>query len=441
MLIAGRTVQGIGGGGVTMLVDLVVCDLVPLRQRGSIMGIVFIAVTIGTALGPFVGGIIVETTTWRWVFYLSIPICATAMLLLLAFLHVNYEKESTLREKLRRIDLRGNAIFVAATTSILIALTNAGTEFAWSSWRIILPLILGFVGLALFYIYECSRFCIELTLPPRLFANRTSATAFALTFVHTLLLYWEIYFMPIYFQAVLGSTPARSGVQLLPTVICLMAFGAIGGGIMQKTGRYRPFHHAGFALMTIGFGVFTLLTEKSSMAVWVTVQMVFAAGTGLSIGTLLAAAQAELPEADAATATGTWAVIRSFGTIWGITISAVVFNNRFARFATRISDTAIRELLSEGQAYEHATGSFVNSFRDQPVLRSQIVSVYSDSLKVVWQVAIGIAGLGFLLVFLEKEVMLRTELETEFGLKKRERTTANDAESDREKGNLEIDAN
>jgi len=189
MLIAGRTVQGIGGGGVTMLVDLVVCDLVPLRQRGSIMGLVFIAVTIGTALGPFIGGVIVETTTWRWVFYLSIPICVTAMILLVAFLHVNYGKESTLLEKLGRIDLRGNAIFIAATTSILIALTNGGTEYAWSSWRIILPLALGIVGLGLFYVYEVSQFCVEPTLPPRLFANRTSATAFALTFIHTLLLY------------------------------------------------------------------------------------------------------------------------------------------------------------------------------------------------------------------------------------------------------------
>ncbi len=88
-------------------------------------------------------------------------------------------------------------------------------------------------------------------------------------------------------------------------------------------------------------------------------------------------------------------MIRSFGMIWGISISAVVFNNRFAQLATRISDTAVKSLLLGGQAYEHATGSFVNSFRDQPVLRSQIIGVYSDILKLVWQVAIGIAGLRF----------------------------------------------
>ncbi|KAK3178817.1 hypothetical protein OEA41_000954 [Lepraria neglecta] len=270
MLIAGRTIQGIGGGGVTMLVDLIICDLVPLRKRGSVMGIIFAAVTVGTALGPFLGGIIVETTTWRWVFYLNLPIGAVAIILLVAFLHVKSEKESTLMEKLKRVDLAGNAIFILATTSILIALTNGGTRYSWSTRRILLPLIAGFIGLGLFYLFEVSKLCIEPTLPPQLFANRISTAAFVLTFIHTLLLYWETFFLPVYFQAVLGSTPARSGIQILPTVIVLMVFGAIGGGAMQKTGRYRPFHHAGFALMTIGFGTFTLLDDRSSLTVWET---------------------------------------------------------------------------------------------------------------------------------------------------------------------------
>lgn len=417
MLIAGRTVQGIGGGGVTMLVDLIVCDLVPLRKRGSVMGIIFGAVTIGTALGPFIGGVVVETTTWRWVFYLNLPIGAAAMALLLAFLHVRYEKESALMMKVKRVDFAGNAIFVCATTSILVALTNGGTQQPWSSWRTIFPLVAGLAGLGLFYLFEISNLCVEPSVPSQLFGNRTSATAFALTFVHTLLMYWEIYFMPVYFQAVLGSTPARSGVQLLPTVVMLMIFGAVGGGAMQKFGRYRPFHHTGFALMTVGFGTFSLLDSQSSMAMWVVFQIVFAAGTGLSIGTLLAAVQAELCEADSATATGVWAVIRSFGTIWGITLSAVAFNNQCTRLSSRISDPTIGTLLSGGQAYEHATANFVNSLSSQPFLQSQVISVYSESLKLVWQVAIGISGLGFLLVFLENEVKLRTELQTEFGMK------------------------
>ena len=390
MLIAGRAIQGVGGGGVTMLVDLIVCDLAPLRERGSVMGIIFVAVTIGTALGPFIGGIIVETTTWRWVLYLSIPVCATAMFLLLAFVRLTYEKDSTLSEKVKRIDIVGNAIFVASTASILIALTDAGTRYSWSSWRVLVPLVLGFVGVAIFFYFESFTLCMEPGLPRRLFGNRTSVVAFLLTFIHTLLLYWEIHFLPVYFQAVLGSTPARSGVQLLPTVITLMVSGAIGGGAMQKTGRYRPFHQLGFALMTVGFGLFTLLSDKSSTALWIVFQVVFATVSGLSIGTLLAAAQAELPEADAATATGTWAVIRSFGTIWGITISSTIFNNQFSHLSSQISDDRIRTLLSSGQAYQRATKEFLNQLADRPSVLRQVINVHSKSLKLGWQVAIGI---------------------------------------------------
>ncbi|KAF2234802.1 MFS general substrate transporter [Viridothelium virens] len=416
MLIAGRTVQGIGGGGCAMLLDLIICDLVPLRERGSVMSYIFGAATIGTALGPFIGGVIVANTTWRWVFYINLPVGFVALILLIGFLHVQWQKELTLAEKLKRTDFFGNAIFIAAVVALLIALTDAGTLYAWSSWRIIVPLVLGFVGIGLFVLFERSRFCIEPTLPSHLFANRTSAAAFALTFFHTLFLYWEIYFMPVYFQAVLGSSPTRSGVQLLPTVLCLMAFAAVGGVTMEKTGKYVPIHAVSFALMVMGFGLMTMLTSTSSTAEWVIFQIIFASGSGLAIGTLLPAAQAELSEEDTATATGTWAVLRSFGTIWGITISAAIFNNQFAHLSGRISDAATRNLLSGGQAYEQSTNSFIKNLAKGSALREEVVSVYTDSLKLTWQVAIGIAGFSFLLVFLQRQVTLRTELETEFGM-------------------------
>lgn len=428
MLIAGRTVQGIGGGGVTMLVDLIVCDLVPVRERGSVMAVIFGAVTIGTALGPFLGGIIVQTTTWRWVFYLNLPIGAAAGTLLMVFLRVNYRRDSTWREKLRRVDFAGNLIFVLAVISILLALTDAGTMWAWSSWRTIFTLILGFVGLGLFYLFERSKFCTEPTVPRQLFANRTSAIAFILTFIHTFLLYCVVFFLPVYFQAVLGSSPARSGVQLLPLMIMLMVFGAVGGGAMEKFGRYRPIHHAGFALMILGLGLLTLLNAQPSTALWVVFEILFAAGAGLSIGVLLPAAQAGLSESDTATATGTWAVFRSFGTIWGITISTAVFNNQFANLSTRISDPTVRSILSNGQAYEHATKAFINSFHTQSSLQNEIIGVYSDSLKLVWQVTIAFSGLGFLLVFLEREVKLRTELETDYGIVEKSTKTVHDSE-------------
>ena len=324
---------------------------------------------------------------------------------------------------MKRIDFAGNAIFMASIVAILISLAFGGTVYPWSSWRVILPLIIGFVGLVAFYFYERSHYCIEPTLPPQLFANRTSAGAFILTFVHSILYIWVIYLLPLYFQGVLGSSPARSGVQLLPTVIVLMPFAAVSGAILAKYGRYRLFHHIGFALMAIGLGCFALFDATSSTALWVCIQAIFAAGAGFVVSTLLPAAQAELSEADTATATGTWAFLRSFGILWGISIPAAVFNNKTVKLSARIGDPATRALMADGQAYQHATAAFIETL--PAVTRAEVVGVFTDSLKLVWEVAVAFAVLGFVLVFMEKQVKLRTELDTEYGIKERARKTKN----------------
>ena len=322
--------------------------------------------------------------------------------------------------KLKRIDYIGNAIFVPSLVSILLGLTYGGTQWPWSSWHIVVPLVCGFFGFGAFLAYEASRFCLEPTTPPRLFANRTSAAAFALTFLHSLLTFWTVYYLPVYFQAVLRSTPSRSGVQLLPTVTVLIPFAALSGKFLARIGRYRPFHHLGFALMIIGLGLFTLLDSTSPTGAWVGFQIIEAAGAGLVVSTLLPAVQVGLSETDTATAAGTFAFIRSFGIIWGVAIPAAIFNTQSGKLSYRVSDPAVRASLANGQAYEHATREFVLSFQGN--LRYEITGVYSDSLKVVWQVALGIACLGFLLVSVEKELTLRTSVKSDFGMVRKEAT-------------------
>lgn len=350
MMITGRAIQGIGAGGVNVLIEIIICDLVPLRQRGNYLALIFGLIALGTALGPVFGGLIVDYSSWRWVFYLNLPVGGAALLLLIIFLQVNYRRDTSIATKLKRIDWIGTVIFVLAMVSILIALSWAGTKYPWTSFCILLPLILGLVGCVAFLIYEGSKFCVEPTMPIRLFANRTSTTSFILTFLHSIITIWAVYFLPVYFQGVLASSPARSGVQLLPTILFLIPFAAAAGGIITKFGRYRPIHHVGFAIMTIGFGLFILLNAGSSTAEWVIYQAIEAAGAGLVISALLPAVQAELSEADTALATSTWAFARSFGMIWGATIPAAIFNNVADQLSGRISDPAVVAVLAGGSA-------------------------------------------------------------------------------------------
>jgi hypothetical protein len=346
-----------------------------------------------------------------------LPVGGISLGFLIPFLQVHYTKESTFTEKMKRIDWTGNLILIPSLVSILLALTDAGTKAPWSSFRIIVPLVLGFTGLIFFQLYEYSPFCIEPIVPTRLFSNRTSLTAYMLTFIHIVTSIWVIYFLPVYFQSVLGSTPSRSGVQILPTFMILLPFAIASGLVVTKLGRYRPMHHLGFAAMIIGFGVFTLLNSSSTTAEWVIYQGIVASGSGIIIAPLLPAIQASLSEADAAASTALFAFTRSFGAIWGVAIPVAVFNNQFDKRLYRISDPAVRVLLENGQAYEHASRAFIYSFSE--VIREEIVGVYTDALKSVWIVGAAIAGLGFLLVFLEKEIKLRTELKTEYGMKEK----------------------
>ncbi|CAK7236773.1 hypothetical protein SBRCBS47491_009751 [Sporothrix bragantina] len=442
-LIAGRAVQGMGSGGINMIVDVIVSDLVPLRERGNYMSLVLLVYFVGMALGPYVGGAIVQTTTWRWVFYINLPICGTSMVMILLFLKVKTGVKNddgngrTLAQKLGRIDYAGNLLLIASTVAVLYALTYGGTRLPWSSGQVIGPLVVGLLGLVLFMAYEATgdegkgspdnrgAFIKKIAprepvVPPRLFANRTSAVIFAVTFVNSALLYWMFFFLPVYLQAVLGSSPTRSGVQLLPAIVVAVPAAIIAVLLLARYGKYKPLHLFGFGLNTLGLGLLTLLGPGSSAAEWIIFQMVVAAGSGFVLNTLLPACQAPLEESDQAAATAAWSFMRSFGSVWGVAIPAAIFNNYFDRLAVRspadggISDPLVAAQLRNGKAYESASAALINAF-PEPV-RTEVIGVYAESLKYVWRYAIILGGVTFFLALFEKQIKLRTELETEYGL-------------------------
>jgi len=176
--------------------------------------------------------------------------------------------------------------------------------------------------------------------------------------------------------------------------------------------------------MTLGIGLFILLGAKSHLGVYIVLQIIAGIGSGLVLTTLLAAVQAPLTDRDTALSTGTWAFVRSFGTVWGVSIPAAIFNSRSNSLSHRVVDTAARKLVSGGEAYSHASRDFLNSLDAET--RGQIVSVFNDSLRLVWIVAVVFSGVAFLAVFIEKEIKLRVENDTEFGIKDQPVTLAKD---------------
>ncbi|KAI8627366.1 MFS general substrate transporter [Xylariaceae sp. FL1651] len=421
MLIAGRAVQGIGGGGINLLIELIVSDLVPLRERGAYFGIVFGVFSLGTAVGPLVGGAIVDRTTWRWVFYINLPVAGVALVLHTLFLHVKYDRETAIITRLKRIDYVGNIILIGSVVSVLIALSWGGTRYRWSSYQILVPLLLGIFGLVLFHTYEGMPWVREYpTLPERVFKRRTPAAALIIAFINFICLFWVIYFLPVYFQAVLGMSPTLSGVALLPTVLLSVLVGAIAGIVLSKWGRYRPLHIIAFSFISLGLGLFSRFDQRTSPAEWVLVQIVPALGLGIMMSTNLSSVQADLPEKDTAAATAAFAFMRAYGSIWGVSIPAAIFNAQFANESWRIDDQRIQDQLSGGSAYSFANANLIHSIPKPQ--RDLVIDVYARSLKLTWQVSLGFALLGFLLCFLQKEISLRTTLETQFGLDEKKKS-------------------
>ncbi|KAK8869058.1 major facilitator superfamily protein [Apiospora arundinis] len=419
MLISGRVIQGIGGSGISVLVETIICDLVPLRERGTYMAIVFGMISIGTALGPLFGGLIVTYSTWRWAFYLTLPIGGPALVLLFVFLHVNYDKSSTLATKLASLDWLGNAVFIGASSSVLIALSWAGGAHPWSSYQVLVPLLVGMAGLTGFVALEGSSFAANPMMPLHLFSSRITSAIFAITFLHGVVTIWALYFLPVYFQGVLGATPYRSGIMILPTILALLPAAIAGGLLLTKFGRYKPLLVVAFALLVIGFGLFSFLDEHSGTGAWVGFQVIESVGAGLAIPTLLPALLAPLTDADTALATGTWAFMRSFGVVWGVAIAGTVFNNRAVQLAPAIGNATVAAGFEAGGAYQAATAQFLDSLSAET--RAQVVGVQSLALELSWQVAIAFAAAGFLIAIVLKETPLRKELSSEFGMTEKEK--------------------
>ncbi|KAJ2988779.1 hypothetical protein NUW58_g3802 [Xylaria curta] len=403
MLIAGRAVQGVGGSGIFVIGETIIGDLVPLRERGNYFAIRFTMISAGTAFGPLFGGLLVSYSTWRWAFYLGLPIGSLVLVLLFVFLQVNYDNSRTLAAKISSIDWLGMAIFIGASSSVLISLSWAGGRYSWSSYEVFVPLVVGVVALVGFVALEASPFVANPMIPLYLFANPITAVTFVLFFIEGMMIPWTAYFLPVYFQV------------LLPGMLTHGPAAITGGLLLAKFGRYKPIIVVSFSLRVVGTGLFLLLDENSSTGAWVGFQIIKSIGGGLAVPTLMPAFLAPLTDKDTAIATATSIFVYSFGGILGAAIASTIFSSRAAQLAGSgaiSSNATVAAEFMAGGAYQHATAKFIDSLSIET--RAQVVMVQRSALQRLWQVGIAFAALGLIAAAMLKEVPLRKELNSEF---------------------------
>lgn len=419
MLISGRTIQGLGTAGLFVLSDIIICDLVPPRHRGPYLSAVLSTAGIGSTIGPVIGGAIAEHD-WRWIFYLNIPISVVGFGVVFVLLKVNFVKSKSWKHALGRVDYLGAAIFIPSMISLFYALITGGTQNPWSSWRVILPLVLGVVGWIGYHIQQATpKLCPWPSTPSHLFANRTSATGYALIFLTSIVLYIISYFLPFYFQAVKLVSPLLSGVYYLPFAIAIIPFAGFAGWILSKWGKYVPLHYAGTAMLAVGVGLFALLDASSSKATWVGFQILPAAGIALLFTATMPGVLAPLKEEDVAVATATYSFVRSFGMVWGVTIAGIVFSGQVNAHLSIIQDEGLREMLRDGAAYTFAAREGGVKAIQDPQSLAQVIEVYVRALRPLWLVAMALAVLAFVCVPVERSLELKTDHTTEFGMKEK----------------------
>ncbi|KAJ7711441.1 major facilitator superfamily domain-containing protein [Mycena metata] len=399
-LIGCRALQGIGGGGIIVMVQVVLSDIVSLQDRGKYASVIGGCWGIASILGPLLGGILTERLSWRWIFWINLPTGGLATLLLTFCLNLNPTRKLTFEEFLQKFDFLGVSLLMSGTGTLLAGFSLAADN-GWNSRSTIGLLVVGPVLLLLAGIVE-SRTTRMAVIPPRLFTTRTTLSLFGLAFFHAIGFMCTNFYLPVMFQGVNGDSPLISGVKMFPVALGGSVATVVIGPIVTATKRTRPFIWSGTALMTLGAGLLITLSEKSSLGQEMGFSLIQGLGTGFLFQPPLIALQAAMPLKDMAACTGAFYLVRTLGSTLGISLGGVAFQSQLA-----IRLRAIPALTGTSAEASIFQGNYKDIKLILPVeLRQQVIVALSRSLRTIYIMLTPLAGTTFLLSLLVRHYSL-----------------------------------
>ena len=318
-LIGFRALQGLGAGGLMTLAMAIVADIIAPRERGRYQGYIQMVFVLASVAGPLLGGLFTDEASWRWVFYVNLPIGAVA-------LAISTRLRLPVGSGRARIDVLGAALLGAGLTAILLITTWGGREYAWGSPEIVGLAVAAVVLLAGFYAQE--RRAPEPVLPLRLFREPVFDVVSATLFLTTCAFFAAIVFLPLFLQRVTGASAVESGLQLLPLLLAGTLSTAVIGRVVTRTGRYKVFPAVGLGLMAIGLFLLSRLDETSSHATIALAMVVFGLGFGMVSQLLVLAIQNAVDRHDIGIATASANLFRSLGGSVGAALFGAIFASR-----------------------------------------------------------------------------------------------------------------
>ena len=400
-LIVGRVVQGLGGGGLMILSQAAIADVVPPRERGKYMGIMGAVFAVSSIAGPLLGGWFTEGPGWRWTFWINLPLGLLAILAAVFFLKLPARPDRARP----RLDYLGMALIAAATTALVLVGTWGGSEYAWTS-----PTILGLAAVALVlgaaFVFVESR-AAEPVIPPALFRDRNFNLATAAGLCVGIMMFGTIGYMPTYLQMVTGVDATSAGLLMIPAMGGMLVASTVAGRVVSRTGRYKLSPLLGTLVMGVSLLLLASLRVDTAIPVVCAYLGVFGVGLGMSMQILTLIVQNSFPNSQVGTATAATNYFRQVGATLG---SAVVGSI----FATRLTELITERL---GDSGDLAGG--LNSFTPAMVaglpdaLRLPIIASYNEALLPIFALMAPLAVLAVVLLVFLREKPLATTLDDE----------------------------
>ncbi|MFI7340248.1 DHA2 family efflux MFS transporter permease subunit [Streptomyces sp. NPDC050085] len=398
-LIGFRALQGLGGGGLMVLSMAIVGDIVSPRERGKYQGLFGAVFGATSVLGPLLGGLFTEHLSWRWVFYVNLPVGVVALLVIAAALHI------PVRSQKHRIDYLGTFLIASVATCLVLVASLGGTTWGWGSPEIIGLAVVG-VMLAVVFVFVEFR-AAEPVLPMKLFRVRTFTLSAIISFVVGFAMFGAMTYLPTFLQVVQGVSPTMSGVHMLPMVIGLLLSSTVSGQIVSRTGRWKVFPVAGTAVTSLGLLLLHNLTENSSTWEMSGYFFVFGLGLGLVMQVLVLIVQNAVPYEDLGVATSGATFFRSIGASFGVAIFGTIFANRLS---TKLSSALAGQQVPPGVSTDSLKADPRGIAELPPALRQPVLHAYATSITDVFIYAVPVALLAFALSWFLREDKLRASV-------------------------------